>query len=48
MRSPSGRMVSTIAAMIEPEIEPRPPRTTITTRSNERMNMNAVGFRYIM
>ena len=48
MRSPSGRKVRMIAAMMEPEIDPSPPNTTMATTSNDLMNMNMVGLRYIM
>jgi hypothetical protein len=37
-----------MAATIEPEIEPNPPNTTITTTSNDLRNRNMSGLRYIM
>ena len=35
-----------IAATTEPVIEPRPPRTTMATTSNDFTNVNIVGLRY--
>ena len=32
--------------MIEPEIEPSPPRTTMATTSNDFTNVNMLGLRY--
>src|ERR1700741_1167557 len=44
-RKPSGRKVRTIAATIDPEIDPSPPRTTMATTSNDFTNVNMPGMK---